>query len=89
MNQAKGRLPWCNGCKKQISRNDIRVRHCWINEGKKERYPTRHQYHARTECLLEMSSDHLGEFLEDRRITMKAVVKVKKEIENLVKEKKE
>ena len=84
--QRRGKLPMCQGCKQQIDRDQVRVRHSWIDTKKKHTRPTRVQYHANAECLLEMQEDHLMQFMEDSKLTLKMVVNAKKEIKKLLEE---
>ena len=78
--QKRGKLPMCQGCMQQIDRDQVRVRHSWIDTKKKHTRPTRVQYHANAECLLEMREDHLMQFMEDSKLTLKMVVSARKEI---------
>ena len=77
----------CQGCMQQIDRDQGRVRHSWIDTKKKQTRPTRVQYHANAECLLEMPEDHFKmQFMEDSKLTLKMVVDAKKEIRKLLQE---
>ena len=76
----------CQGCMQQIDRDQVRVRHSWIDTKKKHTSPTRVQYHANAECLLEMWQDHLMQFMEDSKLTLKMVLSAKKEIKKMLEE---
>jgi hypothetical protein len=77
--QKKGKQAKCKSCNKPIDRDNLRVRHSWVAENHK--HPTRDQYHCTVECLMKMKPSFLREFMDNPKMSLGKVVKVKKLIE--------
>ncbi len=82
-NQRTGKQAICQGCKNAIDRNELRIRHNYT--APQHKYPTRNQYHCNAKCLMKMLASHLQEFLNDSTQGYPKVLKIKKEIETILK----